>query len=75
MTDALLDNRQHVCAGEIRQKIFERDQTLLEFAGTRSFGQIVKLPCLLEGKFTDGGAADFGKVRARADLFAHFLSE
>jgi len=75
VTNALLDNRQHVCAGEIRQKIFERDHALLEFAGSRSFGQIIKLPCLLKGKFTDGSAADFGKMRARADLFAHFLSE
>ena len=30
---------------------------------------------MLEGKFADGGAADFREMRAAAELFSHFVGE
>ena len=38
-------------------------------------GKIFKLQGLLEGKFADGGAANFRQMRAATQLLAHFMGQ
>ena len=71
----MFDDRQNGDAGKIGQKMFELDDAILQFAVAGGFGKIFQLERLFEGKFADGGATDFGEVRARAKLLAHFVRQ
>lgn len=75
MTDALFEHRQDIGTRIIGQQIFERDEAALEFAFSGGLRQFFHFDGLIERKFADGGAADFGEMRATTEFLAHVVSE
>src|SRR5258708_11829641 len=66
VADALFDDWKNGDAGEIGEEMFEFYQAGFEFAVASGFGEFFEFDGLLEGKFSNGGAGDFGEMRAAA---------
>jgi len=75
VANAFFDDWKNGDAGEIREEMFELDDAGFEFAVAGGFGEFIELESLIERKFSDGGAGDFGEMRTDAELFSHFVSK
>jgi len=75
VADALFDDGKNGDAGKIGEEMVEFYQTGFEFSVTGGFGEFFELDGLFERKFSDGGAGDFGEMRAHSELFSHFVGE
>ena len=75
VADALFNNRKNGDAGKIGEEMFEFYDAGFEFAVAGGFGQFFEFKGLIERKFTDRVAGDFGEMRAHSELFSHFVGE
>lgn len=72
---AVLDDGQHGNARQIRQETLQRQDPIGGFTGAHGGFEISEADGLVEGELADGGANDFGEMRAAAELRAHLVRE
>jgi hypothetical protein len=75
VADAFFQHGKNISARIIRQQIFQGDKAGLEFAFASGIGQFFHFDGLIEREFADGGAADFGEMRAATEFLTHVVSE
>ena len=75
VTNAFFNNGENGDAGKTREQMFEPDDAGFEFAVADGFGEFFQFESLINGKFADGGAGNFGEMCAAAELFAHLVGE
>src|SRR6476646_7023162 len=72
---ALFDYGKNGDTGKIREQVFELNEAGFEFSVAGGFGKFFQPEGLFEREFANSGASDFGKVRAAAQFFSHFVRQ
>jgi len=75
VADFLFENWQDGSAGVIGEKILEGNEEGRKLPFPLGLEQFIERDGLIEGELTNGGAADFRKMRAAAKLLAHVVGK
>src|SRR5262249_33754249 len=75
VADFAFHDGQHVGARQIWQQAIEADKVIGNSSGTGAWGKFFEFARLIERKFSNREAGDFGEMPAAAELLAHFVGQ